>query len=437
MPAENDWVLHNPFSDKTFIRNVLAYKIANDMGRYASRTRLCEVVLNGEYQGAYVFEEKLKRDRNRVAIARLDSSDVEGESLTGGYIIKVDKDAGEQTGGWRSKLRTRYHYHYPKPDDILPEQKQYIQNFMDEFEAVMASPDYDNPEEGYAKYIDLDSFIDFFIVNEVSKNIDGYRLSTFMFKDRDSRGGKLNMGPVWDFNLAFSNANYYLGERTEGWNLDALLGRPNNSSDFPVPPWWSVLVRDDTFKMRLENRWFELRRDVMHIDSLMTFIDDQAVKLDEAQKRNYERWPILGQQLWPNAFIGESYEEEIEYLKEWLETRIEWMDEAISTSVTRVDGPGGLELPVRFVLEPNYPNPFNASTLIRYNLPKGIHVEMNIYNLLGQKIRTLDSGWRQGGQHSLVWNGMDDLGQPVSSGLYTYRLITEMESRCRKMMLLR
>jgi hypothetical protein len=191
MPEENDWILYGPYDDQSLIRNVLAYKLSNEIGRYASRTRFCELVLNNDYRGLYVLMEKIKRDKNRVAISSLDSLDVTGDAVTGGYIIKFDKEKGENVGGWWSNRGIFYQYHYPKADEIVSAQNNYIRDFMNQFEAAMTRPNISDSSVGYPKYIDVESFVDHFILCEYCKNIDAYRISNYMVKDRDSRGGKL------------------------------------------------------------------------------------------------------------------------------------------------------------------------------------------------------------------------------------------------------
>ncbi len=326
MPEENDWVFHNPYSDKSLIRNVISYKISNDIGRYASRTQLCELVLNNEYQGVYVFMEKIKRDKNRVSIKKLEEEDIEGVALTGGYIIKVDKHSGELVDGWDGK-NVFYQYHYPKPGDIQPEQKEYIQNFMTDFENLMSSDQFDDPETGYSKYIDMESLIDFFIINEVTRNIDGYRLSSYMYKDRDDINPKLIIGPVWDFNLSLGNADYFDGWKTDGWNLDHLI--IHTAHEFTPPFWWGVIRETDDFKTKLYERWSELREGVLQTELLLDYIDTVTSTLEDAQNRNFDKWKILGQDIWPNWYVANTYDEEINFMKTWLTNRLQWLDNAI------------------------------------------------------------------------------------------------------------
>ncbi|MBN1465314.1 CotH kinase family protein [candidate division KSB1 bacterium] len=434
MPAENDWILHNPWSDKTLMRNILTYKIANDMGRYASRTRLCEVWLNGQYTGVYVLMEKLKRDKNRVDIAALDSADVAGDDLTGGYIIKIDKTDGEQIGGWRSAKRTNYQYHYPKPDDILDVQKEYIKNFMDAFERIIDSPGYADPDTGYAKYLNIDAFVDFCIINEISKNVDGYRLSTFMYKDRDSKGGLLTLGPVWDFNLAFANSYYYDGARVENWNIETLFQR--TKGDYPPPFWMEIIWNDATFRSRFTERWRALRQNVLQTDALLNYIDAVADTLDEAQRRNFLVWPILGQYVWPNFFIGDSWEEEIEHLKEWTEARFAWIDENVEKLHAMTTLAMDNQPPAAYVLEQNFPNPFNPVTTIQYSSAVHSHITLKVYNSLGQEVKTVLDEFQSPGRRSVIWDGTDHFGVRVPSGVYTYQLRVATQTLTRKMLLI-
>jgi hypothetical protein len=425
MPRENDWVLHNPYSDKSLLRNVLACKLSNDIGRYASRTRMCELVLNDEYQGVYVLMEKIKRDRYRVNIAEMDSDDVAGDSLTGGYILKIDKMDGENVGGWQSDNNIFYQYHYPKPDRIQPQQAAYIQNYMQTFETMISSANY---RDSYLDFIDLDSFVDHFILNEISKNIDAYRLSAFMYKDRESIDNRLIMGPIWDFNLAFGNADYYQGELTSEWNLDHLLVAAQY--DFSVPYWWGIIRDDEEFLQRLSLRWWTLRYGKYRTDKLMAFIDAMADTLDEAQTRNFEKWPILGTYVWPNAFIGYTYQEEIDYMKDWLLDRVEWMDSMIDQLTDTADGPQ--QRPGKLQLVQNYPNPFSRTTYISFEVPVNGQVKLSVYDLFGREVATLINEYRSAGSYTAAFDA-----SALASGTYIYRLQSGSSVLSKKLLLVK
>nr|AOE13773.1 conserved hypothetical protein [uncultured bacterium] len=325
LPVENDWILYAPYSDKALMRNFLTFDLGRKMGHYAPRTVYCELVINGDYKGVYILMEKIKRDNDRVDIAKLDFDDLAGDSLTGGYIIKVDKYTGTGGADWLSDFpniggnNLYIQYHYPDASVMLPQQLDYIEHYMDSFEYALAGPNFADSLLGYSKYIDVNSFIDLYIINELSKNIDGYRLSTYLYKDRDDNGGKLTMGPFWDYNLAFGNANYCDGGITSGWEVNGGCGDSN-------PFWFERLLDDTMYQNKLKCRWEYLRDRSFHQDSLFNFIDSMALYLDDAQQRNFQQWPTLGTYVWPNFYVGNTYQDELIFFKTWIGDRLLWID---------------------------------------------------------------------------------------------------------------
>jgi len=329
MPAENDWVLYAPFNDKSLLRNSLTYALARDMGRYASRGKYCEVIINDEYKGVYTFFEKIKRDNNRVSIAGLTAIDTTGVELTGGYICSIDWIDND---GWTSNYppdptnpssnTVFYQYIYPKDTDILPVQKTYIQQYVDSFETALVSTNFADPVTGWRNYADEGSFIDYFIMNELSKNVDGYRLSAFFYKEKITDGGKINMGPLWDFNLAWHNADYCNNQYYGGWAYQL-----TNFCQWDFPFWWRRLNEDSTFQNNVRCRWEELRMNELDTIHIFNFIDSIALIVDEAKERHYYLYPVLGVYLWPNPNpIAQTYPEEITFLKNWIRQRLLFMD---------------------------------------------------------------------------------------------------------------
>ncbi len=207
MGAEEDWILHAMVIDKSQLRIPYSFHLFQQMGHYAANWRYVEVVLNDEYRGLYILTEKIKRDKNRVAIAKLDADDIAGDSLSGGYILRLDWLENEEEEYFlKSQFNAqggealKYQWYYPKANKIKAEQKEYLRNYIHDFESAVFSPDYSNASGiPYSEYIDLQSFMDFILINEWSKNADGYKLSSYLHKERESRGGKLRAGPIWDF----------------------------------------------------------------------------------------------------------------------------------------------------------------------------------------------------------------------------------------------
>jgi hypothetical protein len=425
MPEENDWVLYAPWSDKTLIRNVLTYQLSNEMGWYASRTRHCELYLNGDYKGIYVLMEKIKRDQNRVNISKLDPDEVDGDDLTGGYILKFDWIwTGDNLGWFESDEGSLYNYHYPKPDEISSEQADYIQQYINNFENMMMSNNYNEPQ-GYPLWINIDSFVDYIMLQELSKNVDAYRLSTYIYKDKHDMDHRLYAGPIWDINHGFGNCDYGYTWLTNNW----LLGY--QATDDPIAFWWHKLWNDDGFEDAFSQRYTELRSSTLSLNHIYSIIDSVANYLGPAIDRNFTRWPTLGTYVWPNYYVFDTYAEEIEYLKSWTAERLQWMDqEMLSTADVSFT-------PKEYRLYDAFPNPFNPTTNIGYDIPKKGHVSILIYDMLGNRVKTLANGIQEAGNTSIIWNGRDDGGEPVSTGVYIYKIQSGIFSQTKKMVLLK
>ncbi len=338
LPADSDWILYAPYSDKTLLRNFLAYDLSNKIGRYAVRTKFVEVLLNEtgdeeiakHYMGVYLLTERIKVGKERVDIQTLDTSHLSKTRFLGengflcGYILKVDKlDEGDSY--FFTNFGTQLILVYPRGNKISDKQMEWIKDDMTEFENALSDDNFKDPNHGYAKYIDADSFIDFFILNELFKNVDAYRLSTFMHKDKN---GKLKMGPIWDFNIAMGNVTYYNGWKTDRWMLNDM----EPIEDYPVPFWWDRLLEDRNFVQKLIDRWKALRKNELETSNILAMIDETAELLADAQRRNFQKWPIFGIYVWPNPRpYSKTYEEEVGKLRVWMKDRINWIDRNIES----------------------------------------------------------------------------------------------------------
>jgi hypothetical protein len=417
LPAENDWILFAPYNDKTLIRDVLAYDLARKQGRYAPRTKYCELLINGAYEGLYVLIEKIKRDNDRVDIAKLEPDDNSGDAVTGGYIIKIDKLTGDFDTGWFSEYpppsRTgnamiNFLFEYPDPEDITAAQRDYIKQHIQAFETTLIGSDFANPVDGYARFIDMDSFVDFMIINEVSKNVDGYRLSTYFHKQKNSDGGKIVMGPVWDFNLGFGNADYCTKGITNGLVLDfnEICGRDT----WLIPFWWNRLLQDVTFSKKLQTRWNGLRDSSLATNKIHDYIDSVTAVLGESQVRNFSRWPVLGQYVWPNYFVGSTYQQEVDWLKNWVTGRMDWLDVYMEGIVTSNEGIyQGLQSVAVF------PNPSQTHFNFRVEIAPPGKISLQLFDPLGREVQALDT-WSE---QKLI---EASLGEALNAGPYFYKI---------------
>jgi hypothetical protein len=423
LPPENDWILLAAYIDKTLMRDALACRMSRLTGRWAPRTSFCELVLNGEYLGAYVLIERIKPDRNRLDIARMDSADVDGDAVTGGYVYQVSQEEpafGERRG-----------FVYPKAGDIRPEQAAYLREFDDGFRRAMSRADFDDPLSGYPAWIDADSFIDEILVQEACKNSDAYGWSSYFHKERL---GPLRAGPVWDFDQSLSNSTFNDGPNWGEWIVEKSESDPYLRTVYPR--FWLRLFREPAFRKRLARRWSALREGPFRTDSLMQFVNRTAALLDEAQARNFQKWPVLGAELWrstPGWRERNTYRKEVDYLKTFLLRRLGWMDDRLRADGASA-GPGrGGSAPGGFALRQNHPNPFNPASVIRFSIPEPGRVRLTVFDARGGAVRTLVDGERPAGEHAAVF---DASGLPA--GVYLFRLEAERRfSETKKMVLAR
>ena len=425
MPMEHDWILYAPYNDKTCLRNNITYDLSSKMGHFAAKSKLCELVVNGQYQGIYYLMEKIKRDQNRVDIAKLLPTDNSGDELTGGYIFKIDKTTGNSNIAWTSNYPAadgspiNFQHHYPTYDVITPQQNAYIHSYVDSFENALNGPNYTDPLIGYRKYIKHKSFIDFMLLNEISKNVDGYRLSSFLHKEKNSNGGELRMGPVWDFNLAWWNADYCNGNLSTGWAYE--FGNVCTGG-FQVPTWWGIFMSDPWFQEEVKCRWTSLRQGVLSRDSLFHFIDSVALYIDEAKDRHFEKWPILGTYTWPNPSpIPADFAGEITALKQWIDDRTAWMDQ-------NLPGICHLSLAENTVFNnlSLYPNPVEESFTIELFASNPSELSLKICALNGAENATL-SGIPLVYGSNKVHVDLADYNLPA--GVYFVTLVSNQETK--------
>jgi hypothetical protein len=423
MPEESDWILNAHYTDKTLMRNVLTYYLSNMMGRYAARTRFCEVVLNGQYWGVYAFMEKIKRDNDRVDIAKLDETDTIAPGLTGGYILKIDKETGSGGEGWDSRYPPYVHNHgetvffqydYPEFADLLPLQDEYIRNYVDTFETALYNFTGQAPFTHH-NYMDIGSFADFFILNELTRNVDGYRLSTYFHKDRE---GKVTMGPVWDFDLAWGNANYCEATEPDGWVYMFHTYCPGG--EWQQPFWWVRLMQDSIYVNELSCRWEELSRSFLSFDSIHDYIAVQAALLDEGQERNFTKWPILGVWIWPNPWpLPLTYDEEVMNLKLFAMRRLNWLNSNMPAGCKYAGMPEETAEAITI-----YPNP--VKDILHFDLPSSDRKinRLELFNSVGQKLQSVNL-WQANSQVdvSILTPGMYFLRVFMADEVQMFRFI--------------
>ena len=419
MPVENDWILYGPYPDKTMIRNVLTFDIFRQMGHYASNTRYCELTINGDYRGVYVMMERIKRDNDRVVIEDVHEPNTWNDTLTGGYIVKVDKLTGDVPYSWESDYDDEvvFQFHDPEYDELNSFQQTYMEDYIKEFEDVLWGSNYNDPINGWPKYIEPQTFHDFFIMQELGRTVDGYRSSSFLFKDKNTLtwNARLNAGPMWDFNLSFGNADYCDADLTTGWQYNF-----DNICNFStaIPFWWERLLSDPGYANGLKCRWEELRQGPLKTSTINNFIDSVANHIQTARIRNFQRWPIIGVYVNWNGFVGNTYQEDLDYLKNYIEQRSLWMDANMPGNCNLA----ATELEFEAEYHRAWPNPFNNNINIGFSLFNEGDVEIHVLDLSGRLIKTVHVGHKDGGAHAVNIENLN-----VKSGNYLYNVIVENE----------
>lgn len=311
-PENRDWVLLANYTDKTLVRTSLAFALGEDFGmEYANRSNQVEFVLNGVHQGTYLFGEHVKVAEERVNVTELTEDDEADDVITGGYFLEVDARLDEVN--WFYSGQRGIPITIKAPEDITEKQLEYIKTYINDVELALASENFSSPEEGYAKYIDIESFIKWYWINELLKNNDAiFYSSVFLYKER---GEKLKIGPLWDFDISAGNVNYNGNDNPSGWWVR-------------LSPWYSRMFEDPAFRAAAYAFWND-RRDTL-LPMMMNIIDDAVGELEISQELNFMKWQILDVYVEPNAVVLGSYVNEVEYLKSWLHNRFRWIDTQIN-----------------------------------------------------------------------------------------------------------
>lgn len=334
MSDHNEWILFAPYRfDRSLLRIPFIHSLSNDIQNYAPKSRFVELYINtggnvstSDYQGVYVLQERISRDKDRVDVDRLDKNDIAGDQVTGGYILSIDRLDGADRG-FRSSLghpfdppngspQPWFTYVYPKEQNLLPQQETYIKGYIDDFESALYGPNYTDPDTGYQAFLDVKPSIDFHILTTFSKDPDGLRLSTYLFKPRN---GKLAFGPIWDFDRTMGADDDNRAASPTGWNPS-----PERAEFFDYD-YWGRLFDDPNFMQAWIDRWQELRRGEFSTSALSSRIDGLAAQVSESQPRNQARWPEVS----PNGGALTSlsgWNGEVDHLKNWLTIRADWID---------------------------------------------------------------------------------------------------------------
>jgi CotH protein/lamin tail-like protein/Ig-like domain-containing protein/chitobiase/beta-hexosaminidase-like protein len=351
LPSENDWVFYGIDDyDKALMHNPLTHELYRELGHYTSRTRFVEVYLKddsgapgpittADYNGLYVLEEKIKIDKNRVDIDKLEPENTNAPSVTGGYLLSIDK---ANPGYPMSVAGVSIWNLNPDYYDLLtrPTQQQYIYNYFNSFYAALYSPNWTNAVTGYAPYMDMSSWIDYHLHQTLVFNVDALRISAYFYKPRS---GSIVQGPLWDFDRCFGTrtSDDGRGFNPRLWRSAEMDGGTDmfNAGNTFNNPWYGRLFTDPDFWQRWIDRYQELRNSTYSLSNLMAQIDYFGNQVREATTREYPRWagsgasdttprsgPVTADGMTYTFPTPGTWQGEIDFTKWWFSNRVDFMD---------------------------------------------------------------------------------------------------------------
>ena len=482
LPPADDWVFHGPYVDKSMMRNALAHWLFRQAGHYSPRTKHFDLYINGVYRGVYVLIEKIKRGKYRVDVSKLKETDISGDDVTGGYIWAFDK-TGTNTGGMGNEDINKEGFktadglnvimHYPKKENLQQQQQAYLKKYLEDLENLFKNG---KNGSGYENYVDMTSALDYVLHEEVTNNSDSYWCSFFLHKPKESKGGKVTLGPAWDFNLAMSNGsqpenggnnnggnngfnwNMWGGggggggmgsSGTTGWQIESSM--KTGMSGLKIPNWLLGMWKDSHYQSELKKRWAELRSGVWHTKTMDVYLDSMKTYLTKAADRNFKRWPNLGkssgqgdsdpqpmkycnqgggqQGMWGmnmpmGGYNADTWDGEFEHLRKKMKERMAWMDQQL----------GFTEPAQPIVTEPVIHVPDWAKDTVSKVEPPPVALDdfsrlspTNFFNVNGDKIEIMTD---LGGTFALIdLNGVTLFKTKIKKGVTTLKVPREAQDK--------
>lgn len=406
------WTLISSYGDKTLMRNPVAYEVSKRIGLpFTPWCKPVDLILNGEYRGTYQLTDHVDVKSDRVNVVEMTSEDIEGEALTGGYMIEMNGYAGSDPVNFTSSHGNPVTIHSPEDDVIQTVQKNYIINHFNEMEKRVFAANYTDPEKGYRSMLDLESFLKYFLSNEFCTNTD-YLWQVYMFKERGN--DHIFTGPVWDNDLSLENdGNYFPGNQQKDWTY-----KVRGAGD-----WRSLVTKvlsDGYAKARLQAIWKELRdQKVFTAQNIADYVDSTRVRMAESARLNHIRWPYLLQQLHCNPKVWGSWDAEVDNVRDFVYGRVEWMDNMLNYGQLKTqNGVYLIESPYDFCVYTDIVRngDYSASAILTCDIDMADYSKM--YHPLGS-LEHPYCGTIDGGKHiikNLVVEGEDNVGLIAVAG---------------------
>jgi len=347
------WLLISDYREKTLMRNTVGYEANRMFGApYTAQIRMVDVMLNGEYKGIYQLTDQIEVNKNRINVTKMTPEDIEQPELSGGYLLEIDNYAsGEPVHFFSSKFGTPINVHHPK-DEITTPQFNYIQRYYDRLENRTFSYNCKDPLYGIPSILNVDSYLRRFIVGEFTANSDDWH-QVFLFKERNDP--RFHFAPIWDLDLGLDNRGALYPTNTKFNDYLYKSGSVASAAGMV-----SMVTRNiGVYEEEIQQIWSDMRNNKgFNGDYFDNFIDSIAEHLEASQKLHFTRWPVLDVVCINTAVARGSYKAEVDYLKDFVRKRIEWLDNRIGllpSGVNKPQGIGHIEIDDRLIKFKNFP----------------------------------------------------------------------------------
>ena len=410
LPAKQDtWVLLANYADKTLMRNGVATELSTRIGfDFTPSTQFVDVVLNGDSIGTYIVTDQMEVKSDRIDVDKLDNAMTTLPDITGGFFLEAD---GFADGDVKTKTAHGMNIvlKYPDEDDVNESQKQYIFSYVQKFEDALFSSNFKDEKNGYRKYIDIPSFVNWYLSSEITGNPDCF-WSTYFYKRRNDP--LLRFGPLWDFDIAFNNDSR-LGDATNKLMANAAH----------EPRQWIIqFLKDPWLREQISKRWVELKNENIQ-QALLDYVDATRVDIDQSQKINFHRWNVLSNIVYLELAARGTYQAEVDFLRSYIVKRFAFLDtqflpEEITTGVNE-------RITARAQI---FPNPVNAKSVVTFELMKPSPVQIIVYDAAGNILNSKTTNANEG----VNTVSLADHVAGLSNGIYVLKLTTAQTSTITK-----
>ncbi len=367
------WVLINSLRDKTLMRNPVAWEMSRRVGlKWTPWYQVVDLLVNGEYRGTYTLADHVSVHKGRIEVTEMTADDITEETITGGYFVEVDNNASREPYWFTSAHGNPITVHDPDDDIIQPQQFNYIRNAWNDMENHVYNDGSSSDESGFGRFLDLESFLNYFLASEYNGNTD-MLCQVFFYKERGD--DHFYTGPVWDHELALDDdITTYPANEYKSWTYPVRC--TGNFSYFV-----DLIISDNNVMARLQSMWAALRdAGRFEPDEVAACVDSLRAQISASARLNFIRWPYLNQYISLTPAIRGTWDAEVDVVRDYVYGRVEWMDKKLGYGALYTDDKGIYQIntPLDVLTFSNQINSGKLSDTCRVQL--NADLDMNLFS---------------------------------------------------------